>query len=724
MKFLSFFFLLFICLLLPAQQLDTETESPYLKVLTEDAQVPLKATRIHANIAGTIAHVQVSQVYQNTGNTPIEAQFVFPLSTQAAIHKMDMKVGDRTLHAQVFEKEQAQKVYDQAVREGKRAAKLDQERPNVFKMNVGNLMPGDEITLDVYYTELLIPENGSYQFMFPGVVGPRYTGENATGESTFHLPYTEKGVAATFDYDMKVELSAGMIIQHISSPSHDIVTRYPNSQTADISIAPESPNPSNRDFILNYQLRGKEIQSGLLLYAHGDEKFFAYQMEPLQQVKIEDIPPREYVFIVDVSGSMNGYPLDVSKELLKNLLCNLRETDEFNVMLFASSSQTFRPQSVAVTPENLEAALNFLSHSRGGGGTQLLSALETAYALPRSHPSVARSMVVITDGYVSVERAAFELIRHNLDQANVFTFGIGSSVNRYLIEGMAKISQSESFIATRKEEAHKVANLFADYISTPLLTQVSLEAQGFEVYDVAQPSIPDVLASRPVVIHGKWRGDCQGKLIIKGYHGSEKFVHKYEVKQGVLSEKNEALRYLWARKKIELLDDYRSLFNAQVQEEVTELGLTYNLLTQYTSFVAVDEEVVNREGALTKVAQPLPMPQHVNNSAIGAEAEVKSTASSTQSFYIEIVGTEKVIEKSEERRLKIWFRSTFSDLIKPFLKPGVVFEINIDASGKLRLVEKGDDCCWQVDTALTPVLRQHWPDELSVSGPVMIAVTR
>ena len=278
-----------------------DDNSPYLLVSTENALIPLKSSKTAVNISGTIAHVQVTQVYQNKGAQPIEARYVFPLSTQAAVHKMQMTIGNRIVNAKIFEKQEAQKVYETALNEGKRAAKLDQDRPNVFKMNVGNIMPGDEIAIDIYYTEILIPVNGEYQFVAPALVGPRFTGESSNNEDSFNMPYTVKGIADSFDFDITVTLNAGMIIQNINSKTHQVNVNYPNAKTAEVFLSEGNENPSNRDFILDYNLRGNQINTGLLLYEGKDENFFTYQMEPNNNVVLDDIPAREYLFIVDVS---------------------------------------------------------------------------------------------------------------------------------------------------------------------------------------------------------------------------------------------------------------------------------------------------------------------------------------------------------------------------------------------------------------------------------------
>ncbi len=708
MKLLCTFFLLCVFTTGVAQ----DDGSPYLYVSTKHAVIPLKASKTDVQISGSIAHVRITQVYQNLGKQPIAAKYVFPLATQAAVHKMQMAIGNRIINAKIFEKEAAQKVYKRALKEGKRAAKLDQNRPNVFQMDVGNIMPNDEITITIYYTEMLLPVDGEYQFVAPAVVGPRFTGESTQAEAGFEMPYTAKGIADTFDFDMMVTINAGITIKSITSSSHEIGVNYPNSKTAEVFLAKSNRNPSNRDFILNYNLRGNTIESGLLLYEHEDEHFFAFQMEPTQHIAVADIPAREYLFIVDVSGSMNGYPLDVAKGLMRNLLCDLRPTDTFNVQLFASSSTVFSSMPVETNAQNIDAAIRFLSEGQGGGGTQLLSALQQAYKLPRKDTSSARSMVVITDGYVSVEDEAFELIRNNLNQANVFTFGIGTSVNRHLIEGMAKVSNSLSFVATNNSEAQEVAKRFKKYIASPLVTQVKIKAEGFDMYAVTPSSIPDVFASRPVTVFGKYRGKARGTIIVTGYQGGKNFYQEFRVSQGNLSKANKALRYLWARKKIAALDDYRKLSDTAERDSVIALGLKYNLATQYTSFVAVDETVVNKDEEIKTVKQPLPMPQHVNNSAVGAEAEVSVKTKFTTSFK---VAFEDDVTKTVQRNTTMQFKALYAKLVMKHLAKNQQLRLKFDAQGVLVKVESMENGKWVFSQVLTKTFLE------SSSRPMKIA---
>ncbi|MBM3323885.1 AgmX/PglI C-terminal domain-containing protein, partial [candidate division WOR-3 bacterium] len=379
----------------------------------------------------------------------------------------------------------------------------------------------------------------------------------------------------------------------------------------------------NRDFILRYRLAGGRIQSGLLLYPGKDENFFLLMLQPPKRVELAQIPPREYLFIMDVSGSMNGYPIDISKKLLRNLLTNLRPKDCFNVLFFAGGNFVLSEKPLAATAKNVEEALATIDKQRGGGGTELLSALRRALALPRAE-GTSRTVVIATDGYVTVETDAFDLIRDNLGKANMFTFGIGKSVNRLILEGMAHVGLGEPFIIDRPDVAEAQAEKFRKYIESPVLAGITVEFAGFDAYVVEPPSIPDVLAERPILVYGKWRGKAAGAVTVRGLAASGKHTESVNVGQSKPDEKNVALRYLWARHRIQLLSDYGNLPRGRDDagiKEVTGLGLKYNLLTEYTSFVAVDQKIRNVGGKQEVVEQPIPMPQGVSDLAVGGGAK-------------------------------------------------------------------------------------------------------
>jgi Ca-activated chloride channel family protein len=609
-----------------AEPLDNadKTLSPYFFVEGADPTVdklPLKDTRVEVSVSGVIADVTVRQIYENQGSRPLHARYVFPASTRAAVYGMTMTVGNQRVVAKIEERERAKRDFEKAKEEGKSASLLEQDRPNVFSMNVANIMPRDTIAVELRYTELLVPTEGVYEFVYPTVVGPRYSTKekaNAKARDRFvEVPYLHEGEASKSEFHLAAELSTGVPLRDVACATHQVSTRMDGPSRAEVALAPSEIFGGNRDFILRYRLTGDQVSTGLLLYQGKNENFFLMMAQPPRSVAADDVPPREYIFVVDVSGSMNGFPLDTAKKLMRDLIHVVRPTDTFNVILFADGSRTLSPASLAATSENLERALRFIGPQPGGGGTELLAALERAVGLPRTGPNVARSVVLLTDGYIDAEKEAFGYIRDHLDQCNFFSFGIGSSVNRFLIEGVAHAGQGEPFVVTRPEESAKAAAKFRRYIQSPVLTGVRVAFNGFETYDVEPAKVPDLFSERPIVVFGKWRGQPQGTIDISGTSGKDVFRTSVQVGAAAPDERHQALSYLWARSRLTHLFDYAHGEDKDSVAEITSIGLSYSLLTPYTSFVAVHEVVRNEDGHAEDVDQPLPLPLGVSDLAVG-----------------------------------------------------------------------------------------------------------
>lgn len=603
-----------------------KTLSPYFFVKSDDPsvdQLPLKSTDVKVNITGVIADVVVTQHYRNEGKRPLEARYVFPASSHAAVYGMQMHIGDRVIEAKIREKQQARVEYETAKSEGKSASLLEQDRPNVFQMNVANILPNDDIAVELHYTETLIPKEGKYQFVYPTVVGPRYNGSVASGsgvaEQWVQTPYLKTKDTPSALFSMHVEIASPIPLQRITSSTHKLEIKQQDSQHASFSL-PASTSNGNRDLILEYRLAGNSIQTGTLLYQGKDENFFMTMIEPPKRISTNEIVPREYIFILDVSGSMGGFPIETAKTLLRDLVGNLRPTDTFNVMLFSGNSSVFAPQSMPANQQNIEKAIAIINQQSGGGSTELLPALRQALAMEKID-NRSRNFVVITDGYVTVEKEAFDLIRNNLNKANVFSFGIGSSVNRLLMDGIAHAGEGEAFIVTNNAEAKEAAITFKQYIESPVWTHLKLDIKGLDAYDIQPAKLPDLFAERPLVIIGKWRGKAEGTVTVSGQASTGIVSQKLKIEDKVISDDAAALRYLWARERIADLGDYSKLSGGSNDDEIrkiTELGLKYNLLTDYTSFIAVDH-IVRTQDKVDTVNQPIPLPQGVSELALGSE---------------------------------------------------------------------------------------------------------
>jgi Ca-activated chloride channel family protein len=603
---------------------DDHTLSPYFYIENGDPSLdhfPLKQTEVDVNIIGVIAEVRVNQRYSNDGARPIHARYIFPASTRAAVHGMTMSVGQQIIKAEIKERQKAQAEYNQAKNQGQNASLLNQDRPNVFSINVANIMPGDEIEIELHYTELLVPTEGIYEFVYPTVVGPRYADQLEPEAPEHDLwvnnPYLHQGEVPPTKFNIGVTLSTGIALQEIVCSTHETEIFWESESVAAVGLRDPENFGGDRDYILKFRLAGKEIQSGLMLYEGREESFFLLMVQPPERVQPLDIPPRDYIFVVDISGSMHGFPLNTAKKLLRNLIGNLRPTDTFNVILFAGGSRMMNPVSVTATPRNIRRAIQLIDKKKGGGGTELLAAMQKGYALPRDE-TCSRTMIIVTDGYIGAEREVFAEIQNNLDRTNVFAFGIGSGVNRYLIEGIAKAGLGEPFIVTKPGEASVTARKFRHYIQSPVLTNINVDYDGFETYDIEPAAIPDLFAKRPILVFGKWNGKPQGTITLTGSGGSAEYTQTFPVDETRPLEANRSLRYLWARTRIARLSDFY-FYPAHYENtaEITRLGLTYNLLTAHTSFIAVNDVIVNPQGDAEEVDQPQPLPLNVSNMAVG-----------------------------------------------------------------------------------------------------------
>jgi Ca-activated chloride channel family protein len=583
-----------------------DPEAPYFEVISGD-RFPLKSTNVSGKISGIIGYVTITQTYKNEGTTPIEARYIFPGSTRSAVHNATLAIGDEKIIATIKTREEAEKVYQSAVSIGKTASLLSQERPNVFQQRIGNILPGETVEVSLTYSEELVLRNGLYHFVVPAVVGPRYTGEDSSSSVLSTIPYFQGGETSEYPVTIDISIESGSVLSGVSSSSYqpEIVQDGVKSR-----VLLKTQN-FNKDFDLSYRLQSNDLKSSLIIHEDIKENFFLLSIQPPKDLTEDKIIPREYQFILDTSGSMSGYPIETAKKLLKTLLIKLTKEDSFNIRFFAGGSSTAFSSSQSATESNISFALNMIDSVDSGGGTELLSALQATFQDIKSNYSKARSIIIITDGYISVEKEAFSLVREHLNEANLFSFGVGSSINRFLIDGLAHVGHGSPFVVSSEEEVDPVVNEFVDLLRSPVLHNIKLRFDGFEAYAVEPKSIPTVFKNQPLYVYGKWRGEPRGGVAISGTSTKGEF-HEYLPLQSVSSRNNPALRFLWARKRLQLLDDYQ-LIGVDQQKTATELALEYSLLSQYTSFVAVSERIRTEQAegnteTIETIIQPLPLP--------------------------------------------------------------------------------------------------------------------
>jgi Ca-activated chloride channel family protein len=408
----------------------------------------------------------------------------------------------------------------------------------------------------------------------------------------------------------------------VKCASHPVLVDFKAKDKAAVRLETKAgEDVANRDFILRWKLGNDQVDAGLLLHKGNETNHFLLQVMPPQRVALEQIPPRDYVMVLDVSGSMAGFPLDTAKELLRKLVSGLRVEDTFNVVRFATDSGALSTEPLAASEENVALAMEFINEQGTRGGTELCAALKQALALPGGE-NRSRSVLLITDGFVTAEAETAELVRKNIGNANLFTFGIGTSVNREQLERVARAGGGEPVVVTTVKESVSAAEKFRELVSNPVLAKVRITAEGVTLGSIEPDPHPDVFAARPLIVTGTWTGEPKGKIIVRGIGGNgaafEKIIYLAEAAaKGVVHPE---LPVLWARERVRRLTDMPR--GAETIREITSLGMSYQLLTSHTSFLAVDETPRELAGLTKTVAQPLPLPKGVSESAVGGGSPV------------------------------------------------------------------------------------------------------
>ncbi len=584
---------------------------------------PLKNTNVRADISGFIARVRVVQEFENSFTEPIEAVYTFPLSQNSAVDEMRMMVGERVIRGRIMKREEARKVYETAKSEGKTAGLLDQERPNIFTQAVANIMPGEKVIIEISYVETLKYEDGSYEFVFPMTVGPRYIPGSVKDASKIKPTYATERIG--HDISVEVNLNAGVPVEEIRSGSHEIVQLNQNPATARITLKSEK-TILNKDFILRYDVSGKRIEDAMLTHRSGRGGFFTLMLQPPDRFASEDITPKEIVFVLDTSGSMSGFPIEKAKEAMKMSLDGLYPGDTFNLITFSGDTHVLFEKPVPATRANLERAQAFLETRAGSGGTEMMKAIKAALD-PSDSQTHLRVVCFMTDGYVGNEEEIIAEVQKH-PKARVFSFGIGNSVNRFLLDKMAEAGRGEVEYVSLEDDGSKAAKKFHERVRTPLLTDLSIDWNGLPVADVYPSRFPDLFSAKPVIVHGRYTKAASGTIKLKGKVAGQPYERDIAVNFPESDPANDVLSTLWARTRI---DDLTAKGYAEAQPEpgirkteetITNLGLEFRLMTQFTSFVAVEERVVNQNGKPVTVEVPVAVPEGVDPVRSGAISEV------------------------------------------------------------------------------------------------------
>ncbi|MGG6265318.1 protein kinase domain-containing protein [Leptolyngbya sp. AN03gr2] len=577
----------------------------------EQQSFPLQHTEVMARVTGNVSRVEVTQTFTNPYKTPIEAVYMFPLPDEAAVDDMEIRVGDRIIRGMIKKRQEAKQLYETAKQEGKTAGLLEQERDNVFTQSLANIKPGEKIDVKIRYTESLKFEKGSYEFAFPMVVAPRYNPLAGVKDALKSSPETRPGQ----NIGMTIEIDAGVPIKGIRSTTHQIQSQQ-DSRSTRVQLKNENTIP-NKDFVLQYQVSDTKAQSTTLTDVDQRGGHFATYLIPAVNYQQSEIVPKDIVFLIDTSGSQSGEPIQASKELMRRFINGLNPNDTFTITDFASTTQRLSDKPLTNTPENRKKAIDYINKIDANGGSELFNGVQEVMKFPAAPEGRLRSVVLLTDGLVGDDERVIAEVQKNLKPGNrLYSFGVGFSVNRFLIDRVAELGRGTSQIVIPGEPSNKVVEQFFQQINNPVLTNIEVSWEGTgEAPEMYPQKIPDLFANQPIVLFGKKRDRTDGNLKITGIAaGGTRFEKRVPVDfaQNSTSSLSGGIAQLWGRSRIKELSN--QMFAKETDtgvKAITETALDYRLMSKYTSFVAISQTQRVEPNSSQKVDVPVELPPNM-----------------------------------------------------------------------------------------------------------------
>ncbi|MEO1620752.1 MAG: VIT domain-containing protein [Cyanobacteria bacterium J06632_3] len=599
---------------------------------------PLEHTSVDAQVSGNLSRVEVTQTFTNPYDVPLEAVYKFPLPDEAAVDDMEIRIGDRTIRGLIKEREEAKEIYEEAKEAGQTAGLLEQEKANIFTQSLANILPGETIEVVIYYSNSLEFIGNDYEFMFPMVVAPRYEGPQQVGSAGAesatamidptiasvgnlagnvasnnppYLPETRSGQ----DIDVTVEIDAGVEIVGVRSPSHNVSTQSAGSTTR-VQLTSGDTIP-NKDLILRYQVKGAETQATVLTQSNEQGGHFSTYLIPAVDYAAEQIVPKDVVFLIDTSGSQSGEPIAQSQELMRQFISGLNPEDTFTIIDFGNESRALSRAPLANTRGNRMNALSYVSKLKADGGTNLAAGIDTVLNFPEPENGRLRSIVLLSDGLIGDDETIIGRIRDELKPGNrLYSFSVGYAPNQFLMDRLAEVGHGTVTMVPPGDDAVQISQRFFQEINNPVVTNIEVnwvgEGEAPEIYPQAAP---DLFAAQPLVLHGRKEDQASGQLVVTGtVAGGAPYREVLDVRFGQVSG-NGAIAQQWGRARIkELMNEMYGRENPDDVAAVTETALAYNLLSKYTAFVAVSEEVrVDPTSGISEQV-PVELPPGMNHS--------------------------------------------------------------------------------------------------------------
>ncbi len=563
---------------------------------------PLVATDVRIEVAGVIGRTRVSQRFVNPGDDWREGVYLFPLPEGAAVDRLEMRIGERRIEGQIRERGQARRDYDAAKAQGRKAALVEQERPNLFTTSVAPIGPGDEVVVTIEYQQTLRQEAGRFSLRFPMAITPRYgpkaTPETAQGDagstsggdrvpdtSRISQPVVHPASGKVIPVTLIAIIDAGFPLVELKSRHHAISV----DETLDgrYTIVLDGPVPADRDFELEFApALGRAPGATVFGEAWQGRSYALVMLVPSLPDAGAPRTAREVTYIIDTSGSMAGSSIVQAKSALMFALDRLQPRDRFNVIEFNSHSRALFATPMPVDPATLGRARSFVTGLKANGGTEMREALALALQPAGSDPSLVRQVVFLTDGAVGNEDELFALILERLGDRRLFTIGIGSAPNSHFMAKAAQFGRGTfTMIGDVRDVQEKMAALIRK-LESPVLTDIVLEWPA--AVDAWPRTVPDLYAGEPIVVAAAL-DRLDGDVVVRGRHGGTPWQATLPLAVGGAAN---GVHALWARAKIDALSDARiaGADADDVRAAIVRIALEHQLVSRHTSLVAVDVE--------------------------------------------------------------------------------------------------------------------------------------
>ncbi len=598
------------------------------KAVDEDRYVPapLVGADIDITVSGPTARARVTQHFYNPTDGWIEGVYVYPLPENSAVDTLKMVIGERVIVADIKERQEAKRIFEEAKAEGKKAALMEQERPNIFTNSVANIGPGETVIVQIEYQQT-VPQSGNrFSLRVPLVVAPRYNpkplvqtvdfGGKGWGQMSDPVPDRDRIEPPVLDprehppinpVTLTVRLQAGFPLGEVKSHYHAVKTESTGDDARIVKL--DGAVPNDKDFELTWEPKaGQAPSAGLFHERLGDADYLLAFVTPPALEQAQPPRPREIIFVIDNSGSMGGTSMAQAKASLLYGLKQLKPGDRFNVVRFDDTMELLFPGAVPADMEHVGQARSFVSRLEANGGTEMVPAMRAALVDNGGTGSeMLRQVVFLTDGAIGNEQQLFETIASGLGRSRVFMIGIGSAPNSYLMRHAAELGRgSFTHIGSGAEVEERMRALF-NKLEKPAVTDLSVKFSESGA-DVTPKILPDLYAGEGLQIAAKL-ATLGGTVEISGTIGDQPWTAKLPLARAA---DGKGLSKLWAREKIadaEVAVTMGKISQAAADQRVLSLALEHRLISRVTSLVAVDKTPSRPEDAqLTRADVPLNLP--------------------------------------------------------------------------------------------------------------------